>query len=450
MTDPNTATHALQVMLRTEAVHFVRVLWCDNANLIRAKAIHIDHGEGLRDGVAITAAQQALPVMFDAVAPDSGLGPIGRARLIPDWSTLTTLPYAPGHAQVLADMRMGDTPWEHCPRDFLRRQVLRLGERGLGLRAAFENEFTLLRRGDDGGTTPLDDTVFAATTAMNRAAEVVNAIADALGAQGLRVEGYHPESGPGQHEITIRPAGPLEAADRQIVFRETVRGVAGRHGLVASFLPKLFEERAGSGCHLNLSLQRGAAEATADRDHVSGLSAETRAFMAGVLEHLPALAAVTLASANSYRRIRPHAWAGAFRCWGHENREAALRVSRAIDDERPDHIELKSADASANPYLALGCTLAAGIDGMERGLELPDEVTSDPATLAAAERERRGIVPLPRSLGEALDALEGDGVLLTALGEARARAYLAVKRMEYRALADLDLDDEIALLVERY
>lgn len=440
----------LQSLLQSHDIRFVRVLWCDHANLIRAKAIHSDHGAGLAAGVALTPAQQALPVMFDAVAPDSGLEPVGRVRLIPDWSSLTMLPYAAGHAGVLADMRLGSEAWEHCPRDFLRRQALRLEARGLGVHAAFENEFTLLRRGENGTPLPLDDTVYAATGAMNIAAEVVNDIADALVAQGLEVEGYHPESGPGQQEMTIRPAGPLAAADRQIVFRETVRGIAGRHGLIASFLPKLFAERAGNGCHLNLSLQRGGIAATGDPDRADALSPETRAFMAGILAHLPGLAAVTLASSNSYRRIRPHSWAGAYRCWGHENREAALRVARAPDSERPDRIELKSIDASANPYLALGCVLAAGIDGLEREMALPAETTVDPGTLTAAERERRGIDGLPADLATALDALGEDPVLLAALGEARARAYRAVKRMEYAALADSDLAGEIALLVERY
>jgi glutamine synthetase len=440
-------THPIQDRLRSEGVRFVRLLWCDHANVIRARAVHVEHSEGLRRGVAITRAQQALPVMVDAVAPGSGLGPIGRARLAPDWSTLTPLPFAPDQAQVLCDMRDGDAPWEHCPRELLREQVARLRDRDLELRAAFENEFFLLRRDDDGALTPLDRTVYAATGAMNLSHAVIGDIADALIAQGLRVEGTHPESGPGQHEMTVAPADPLAAADRQVVFRETVRGVAQRHGLIASFLPKIFADSAGSGCHLNLGLRRRSDDITADG---SVLGTEARAFLAGLLDHLPALSALTLASSNSYRRIRPNSWAGAYRCWGTENREAAVRVSLDPESDRPSHLELKSADASANPYLALAGAIAAGLDGIERGLEPPAEVTVDPGTLDDDERERLGIDPLPQNLGEALDALDADAVLLDALGEARARAYRAVKRMEWDALADADLDDEVALLAERY
>src|ERR1051325_8160073 len=129
------------------AVRWVRIVWCDHAGLIRAKAAHrqlLD--DGLPQGVGITVAQQALPVMFDAVAPDSGLGPVGEARLIPDWSTLAVLPWAPGHAHVMGDMVVDGVAWELCPREFLRAQVRRLAEAGFTARAAFENEFFLLRR----------------------------------------------------------------------------------------------------------------------------------------------------------------------------------------------------------------------------------------------------------------------------------------------------------------
>src|SRR5437588_6130944 len=158
--------------LETSGVRLVRVTWCDNANVLRAKAVHVralwDYAE---HGVGISAAQQAVPVMYDAVAPDSGLGPVGEVRLVPDWPTLTVLPYAPGHARVLGDMRQGGSPWPLCPRHFLRRMVAEAGRAGFELRAAFENEFYLLRRTAD-GFTPADDTVFAADLAIDRSRAV--------------------------------------------------------------------------------------------------------------------------------------------------------------------------------------------------------------------------------------------------------------------------------------
>ncbi len=429
-------------------MRWVRIVWCDHAGLIRAKAAHrrlLD--DGLPQGVGITVAQQALPVMFDAVAPDSGLGPVGEARLIPDWATLAVLPWAPGHAHVMGDMVVDGVAWELCPREFLRAQVRRLAETGFTARAAFENEFFLLRR-TASGVAPADDTVYAATGSMNLHQAFIAELTAALEALGLEPEFYYPESAPGQQEISIRHAEPVAAADRQITYREAVRGVAARHGYVASFLPKVHESVAGSGCHLNVSLWRAGESAMADARHPSGLSEVARRFIAGVLDHLPGLAAITAPTCNSYRRLQPHFWAGAFRVWGYDNREAAVRVTRGAGGAT--RFELKTCDATCNPYLALGALITAGLDGVRRGLALPPDVAVDPGNFSDGDRRRRGIDPLPRSLGEALDALAADKTLCESLGSARARAYLAVKRMEWDALRELSLADEVAMLAERY
>jgi glutamine synthetase len=429
-------------------VRWVRIAWCDHANVIRAKAAHrrlLD--QGLPDGVGITRAQQALPVMFDAVAPDSGLGPIGEARLVPDWTTLAVLPWAPGHAQVMGDMMVDGKPWEHCPREYLREQVRELAAAGFAVRAAFENEFFLLKRTPT-GYAPADETVYAATGSMNAHQAFIGELTATLEALGLEPEFYYPESAPGQQEISICHAGPLAAADRQVLYREVVRGVAARHDLVASFLPKVYDNAAGSGCHLNVSLWRSGRSVMRDAADATGLSTVARHFIAGVLAHLPALCAITAPSRNSYRRLQPHFWAGAFLVWGFDNREAAVRVTRGTAEAT--RFELKASDASANPYLALGAVLAAGLDGVRRALPLPPDVDTDPGLFSEDERRRRGIVPLPRSLGESLDALAADETLCRSLGPARARAYLAVKRMEWNALRDLSLTDEVRMLAERY
>ena len=350
---------------------------------------------------------------------------------------------------------MDGAAWEHCPREYLRGQARQLAAAGFTARAAFENEFFLLRR-TPAGLVAADDTVYAATGGMNLHQAFIAELTAALEALGLEPEFYYPESAPGQQEISIRHAEPLAAADRQIVYREAVRGVAARHGYVASFLPKIYETSAGSGCHLNFSLWRedGSASESArenamgDQDHATGLSEAARHFIAGILEHLPGLAAITVPSRNSYRRLLPHFWAGAFIVWGYDNREAAIRVTRGAAGAT--RFELKTCDATSNPYLALGALIAAGLDGVRRALELPAEVTVDPGHYSEDERRRRGIEPLPRSLGEALDALAADKTLGESLGAARARAYLAVKRMEWEALRDLSLADEVAMLAERY
>lgn len=443
----------LKQLLHAAQVKFVRIIWCDNANLIRAKAAHLNYLEEIiANGVGITVAQMALPVMADAVVPETGLGPVGEVRLMPDWSTLTVLPFAPGHAQVLSDMVVGPTGevWEQCPRGFLRRQAAALADEGLTLNAAFENEFFLLRRNANGNLEPADDTVFCATDAMNRHAAVVNDLADALNSQDIPVEGYHPESGPGQQEMTFRYAEATLAADRQVLYRETVRGVAARHGLIASFLPKIVEEKAGSGCHLNLSLAKDGINITGDARGTAGFGRQAATFLAGILDHLPALTAITIPSTNSFRRLRPHFWAGAFRAWGYDNREGAVRALRDPSGSRASRFELKTVDATANPYLALGTVIAAGVDGIRRQLPLPDEVSVDPGLIPEAERKQRGIDLLPQRLGEAIDALKGDNVLLAAMGAPLARSFIAVREKEWQALKDLDLDEEVAMLAERY
>ena len=447
------SNEALKQKLKDANIKFIRILWCDNANVIRAKAAHIDFlDDYIKNGMGITMAQQALPVMYDSVIPESGLGPVGEVRLMPDWATMTLLPYAEGHAQVLSDMVISETGnvWEHCPRGFLRKQVQKLAERALVIQAAFENEFFLLRRTADGALEPVDQTVFSATASMNQNRAFINELADALVAQGVAVEGYHPESGPGQQELNIRYVEALRSADQQIVYRETVRGVASRHGLIGSFLPKIFEDKAGSGCHLNFSLWREGKNISGDPQQSNGISSEAGAFIAGVLDHLPALCALTIPSRNSYRRIRPHFWAGAFRAWGTQNREAAVRICKNPQGTRADRIEYKVSDASANPHVALGGLIAAGLDGLQRRLKLPQEVAVDPGLISEADRTARGIDPLPHNLGEAIDALRKNEVLLQALGEALAASFIAVRQSEWETLKDMVLEDEVKLLVERY
>ena len=444
---------ALKQTLKDAGVKFVRLLWCDNANVIRGKSGHVDYlEEYINNGIGITIAQMAIPVMYDSVVSETGLGPVGEVRLMPDWSTLAILPYAPGHAQVMCDMVISETGkvWEHCPRGFLKRQIQKLQENGLAMQAVFENEFFLLKRDADGVLQPADDTVFAATGSMNLHADFINDLTDALQVQKIEVESYYPESGPGQQELNIRYAEALKAADRQITYRETVRGLATRHGKIASFLPKILEEKAGSGCHINFSLWCDGENISGDPDQPTGISAECGSFIAGILDHLPALCAVTIPSKTSYRRIRPHFWAGAFRVWGHQNREAAVRVCKNKEGTRASRIEYKTSDATANPYFALGALIATGMDGLMRNLSLPEEVTIDPGLIPEATRKAKGFDLLPQNLGEAIEALRKDEVILGAMGKELAQSFIAVRQYEWENLKENNLEEEVAQLLERY
>ncbi len=436
-------------LLKALGVRSVRFVTSPNSNVIRGKAVTLESlGDVWEGGIGFTQALQALPVMFDAVVGDSGLGPVGEAFLVADWPTLRPLPHAPSRARVFGDFHVGGEPWAHCPRSFLKR-VLAAAERdGISLQAGFEYEFIVLQGRDP--LQAMDDTVFAATQGADVGLELIDDINEALDGQGVHVEQHYAESSPGQHELAVAPCGPLQAADGNLAVRETVRAVAREHGLVASFLPKIFENTAGNGCHLNLSLWRGGAAVLPDPARPHGISVEGEAFMAGVLEHLPALMGITVASANSYRRIRPHFWSGAFRAWGKDNREAALRLPTGRHGVGPNHFELKTHDVTANPYLSLAAVITAGLDGMRRGLSLPEPVQGDPGLLSDEERRALAVDPLPTDLEEALRRLERDELVADAMGADFLRSYVAVKRNEWEATKDLALEDQVAMLLERY
>ncbi|HXJ79042.1 MAG TPA: glutamine synthetase family protein [Candidatus Methylomirabilis sp.] len=432
---------------KSEHVQLVRFLYCGNDSVIRGKACHTRFLDSyLRSGIGLTVAMQSFN-MLDQLAPDGAFGPVGEIRLVPDPETFTVLPYAPKSGRLLCDMlTLEGTPWDACPRSFLKRMIERARRAGMTLKATFENEFTLARR-EDGQYVPVDRSPCFSTIGMDSTAPVMIEIIEALMAQRVYPEQYYAELGPGQQELPVRFADALTAADNQITLRETARGVALRHGLLASFAPKPFPDQAGNGSHIHWSLWRIKDGGNHFHDPAGryGLSAAGYAFIGGVLAHLPALVALTAPSVNSYRRLQPRFWSSAYTAWGPDNREAAVRVPskrRGLEMESTN-LELKPCDPSNNPYLALGGLLAAGLDGMERSLDPGEPTLVDPDTLSDTERERRGIRRLPASLAEALAALERDEVLRAALGETLAKEYLTVKRSEVRGFEGKDVAFEI-------
>jgi glutamine synthetase len=439
---------------RAAQTQLVRFLYCGNDGVIRGKACHPRFLPSyLESGIGMTVAMGSFN-MLDQLVAEGSFGPTGEIRLVPDLDTFAVLPYVPKSARLFCDLLTLDgEPWAVCARSFLKRMIARAGQAGLGLKAAFENEFTLARREGD-RYVPLDRSRYGSSIGMDSAAPVMIDIIEALIAQGVQPEQCHPELGPGQQELPVRFADALRAADNQLTVRETARGVAAGHGLLASFAPKPFPDEAGNGSHIHWSLWR----ASDGRNHFHdprgryGLSEAGYAFIGGVLAHLPALVALTAPSVNSYRRLQPRFWSGAYAAWGPDNREAAVRIPskrRGVEMESTN-LELKPCDPSNNPYLALGGLLAAGFDGMAKKLDPGEPAVVDPDTLSEAERQRRGIRRLPTSLGEALDNLERDQVLRDALGEGLAREYLAVKRSEVRGFAGHDVAFELEEHFYRY
>ena len=426
---------------------WVRFVFVDHAGIPKTKAVHRDGFEKrARAGVGLAKGVLALDPS-GMLHPESGLSPVGECRLVPDLSTLTPLPFARGQAMVACDMTEPDaaTPWDGCPRGALRRVLGRLADRGYGSVASYEAEFYVW--GPEG---PLDRTPYAGSFALTAAAEFVAELAGTLEEMGIRPEQCHAEVGHGNLELSVGEAEALAAADRRVQVLEAIRGVAHRLGLETTMAPKPYLDAAGNGHHLHVSLYEGEAQALFDAS--GALSDAGSRFIAGLLEHMPAVMAFTAASPNSYQRLAPGMWASAYACYGPDNREAAVRLASPVAgaESATANVEIKPVDVSANPYLALAAVLAAGMDGMERGLDPGEPTTVDPATLDEEERESKGIYPLPASLDEALDALERDEVLVEALGEQIVRTHLAVGRAQAAMARELSPEEVAAAAAMNY
>ena len=424
---------------REESISLVRFLYADHGGIIRGKAAASARlAERIDSGIGHTRAMMAMSMM-DELQPVAGMGPVGEVRIKPDANTFVTLPYAWGVAAMLSDQVNPDgTPWGGCARTFLKQAIADLAAEGYELQASFEPEFTLGRR-EGAELKPVDESPCYSATGFHLAHDYTIDLVDALNKQGLEVEHYYPELGHGQQEVPIQHATALRAADNHVLLRETARAVAIRHGLWASFAPKPLPDQAGNGAHLHASLWSAGSSAFADPADTNGLSRLGYHFLAGVLAHLPGLVALSCGSVNSYRRLAPSTWSGAFACYGMDNREAAVRICSPLGSGGSVNLELKPSDSSGNPYLALGGFIYAGIDGIRRSLDPGEPLSVDPATLSSSERTRLAVRRLPSSLAEALDALEADSLLMSALGPLRSTAYLAVKRSEVAHFAARDV-----------
>ncbi|HEU5368455.1 MAG TPA: glutamine synthetase family protein [Ktedonobacterales bacterium] len=450
---------AQTVLLRAEEAHLrlVRFLYCDNGGIIRGKSTHVNSlASRMFEGIGQTLAMQAFAGV-DALASVEGMGPVGEFRLVPDPNTFVVLPYAPNSGMMLCDMLTQDhQPWAACPRSFLKRVLAAAAQMGISVQATVEHEFYLVRE-TPGGYEPFDRSLCYSSIGFDFSAQIIDHIIAALELQGVQVEQFMPELGPGQQEISIRHADALRAADNVLIVRETARGVARQHGALASFAAKPFLDQAGSGAHIHFSLWGVGAP---EREHNllfdpngrGGISQLGYHFIGGVMAHLPGLLALTCASPNSYRRLLPHFWSSAYTAYGFDNREGAIRIPSPFwgREAESTNLELKPADHSGNPYLALGGLIAAGLDGIRRSLDPGDPVDVDPGNWSDEERARRGIKRLPETLDAALGALQADAVLTEALGPLLTSSYLAVKRLESSFFADKTPEEETRQHLYKY
>lgn len=420
--------------LHERGVVGIALTYVDNGGITRVKTIPVR-----RLGSAVSAGIGMSPCFDLYYGPDlyaeSRLagGPDGDLRLFPSLEALTVLAAQPGWAWAPVDRYEQDgTPYGSCQRTFARRVEAAASERGLELTASFEIEFVLSLPAADGSFVPA---THGPAYSMIRVVEQTDFCRDlmtALETEGIPVEQLHPEYAAGQYELSVGPRDLVGAADRNVLARQTIRGVAQQHGLRVSFSPKVEPEGLGNGCHLHLGVRRGGRNLLAGGEGPHGITPDGASFIAGVLRELPALVAIGNPSPISYARLIPSHWAGVYGAWGRETREAAIRFVTGLrgTEERAANFEVKSFDASANPYLVAGAVAAAGLAGLDANAELPPEISGDPGLWPEAERDARGVHRLPTSLEAAVRALEGSRVLLDALGEPLADTFIAVRRAE--------------------
>ncbi len=355
--------------------------------------------------------------------------------LRPDPRTFLILPSVadePVRARLVCDLYgVDDAPFPEDPRHALRRACAACARLGFVPMIGAEPEFFLFRRDGAGrATTETNDLAgYFDMAPLDIGESLRNEMVATLLDMGLEIDGAHHEAAPGQHEIDFRHAEALTMADVLVTARGTIRAVAARHGMHATFMPKPLADVNGSGLHLHLSLFRDGSNAFFDPERPDGLSNVARHFLAGLLRHARGLTVVTNPLVNSYKRLVPGYEAPIFVTWSQREHSPLARVPfRRGEGTR---IEVRSPDPSCNPYLAFASLLAAGLDGVATRAEPPRQTGSSVYRMSSKEREELGIVRLPANLAEALEALDEDDVMQEALGSEICSRFTEAKRIEW-------------------
>ncbi|KAF7313130.1 1,2-dihydroxy-3-keto-5-methylthiopentene dioxygenase [Mycena kentingensis (nom. inval.)] len=427
-------------ILDNPATKYVRIYWVDLVNIRRCRIVTIAHFKQLlksnRPGVNI--ATVALGLVYLNVAP--GFAPIGEYLYAIDLATLKPCPWAAGHLSVFNRFEskpglpnVEETPSvevDLCPRTLLQRITEKIkNEYRTEFLVGIESEFVLLESTDP--VVPVNIHDWSASVGLlagSREAMVLEEIADAVTASGIALEMVHAEAAPGQYEVVTGPLPPLEAADALVHTREIIVQIAAKHGLHATFAPRPFMNSAGSSTHIHISVH------TANEQKPSyDVSLHEAQFLAGVLDHLRAIVALTLPTSASYKRVGDGVWSGGtYICYGTENREAPIRITNA-SSPASRNFELRFVDGTANPYLALSAILAGGLIGLasKRELRMRDCRGPRPAAeLSEEERRELGIrYRMPLSAEEGQKCLEDDRALQDRLGTEFVEKYLRVNRM---------------------
>ncbi|MGV0045959.1 glutamine synthetase family protein [Mycobacterium colombiense] len=422
--------------LEAEGVDTVIGTVVNPAGLTLAKAVPIRRTDSFADpGLGASPSWHAFAIDQTGIAFTAEVGVVGDQRLRIDLSALRIV--GDGLAWAPASFFAQDgTPVPTCGRGTLRRLEAALSEAGIEAAVGHEIEFLLV--GPDGDRLP--STLWAQyglAGVLEHEAFVRDVIGSATGA-GIAIEQFHPEYGANQFEISLSPQTPVAAADQLILMRLIIGRAARRHGLRISLSPAPFADSAGSGAHQHFSLATSDGRLFSDGPATHGMTEAGESAIAGVVRGLPEAQGVLCGSIVSGLRMRPGNWAGAYACWGTENREAAVRfIIGGPGSPRGGNVEVKIVDPSANPYLASAAILGLALDGIKCQAALPPEVTVDPAVLSDSDRARDGIVRLTDSQAEAIAALDGSEAMRCILGDPAVDMVVAVRRLEQERYGDL-------------
>ena len=395
---------------------------------------------GTLKNVAITTGQLERALNNECMFDGSSIEGFSRIEesdmyLRPDLNTFTIFPWRPQQGKVarfICDIYRPDgTAYESDPRQVLENVIRETEEMGYQFVVVPEFEFFLFHQDDDGTPTttthekagyfdlgPLD-------LGENARRDMVLTLED----MGIEIEASHHEMAPAQHEIDLKYEEALETADNMVTFRMVVKTIAKRHGLHATFMPKPKYGINGSGMHLNMSLSRDGENIFSDENDEHGLSQEAYYFIGGLMKHIKAITFITNPLVNSYKRLVPGYEAPTYIAWSANNRTPLIRIPESRRSGK--RIELRSPDASANPYLALAVCLAAGMEGIREKILPPKEISQNIFELNEEEKKALGIECLPGSLMEAVEEFEKDAFIQKVLGEELSQKFIKAKKAEY-------------------
>ncbi len=415
-------------MVREDDVEFIRMQFTDIFGQLK--------------NVAITASQIEKAVNNQIMIDGSSIEGFVRIQesdqyLYPDLDSFVVLPWRPQQgkvARLICDVYNPDgTPFIGDPRGVLKRVLAKAAKMGYSFNVGPECEFFLFQTDEQGRPTTqtADEAGYFDLGPLDHGEGTRREICLALEQMGFEIEASHHEVARGQHEIDFKYADALTAADDIMTFKFAVKSLAQKNGLHATFMPKPVFGINGSGMHTNMSLFKDGKNIFADPSDKRGLSREAYSFIAGLLAHVRGMTAVTNPLVNSYKRLVPGYEAPCYLAWSASNRSALIRIPAARG--QATRVELRCPDPSCNPYLALAVCLAAGLDGIEKGMTPPEEITENIFAMNDAERAARGIKSLPGSLLEAVEALEADELVCETLGTHVTPQYVEGKKKEWDA-----------------